>query len=220
MVKQSTGGVLCASGTAQVLPWQESFSRWWRQEFWVIDLTTYCSVFSGLPEFGNAHLNCWRISHWIRMQRTSSYSMLAFGYKLWLVEGLLSACYVCYHDGNFWNLDLLGTHFGIIEPLRTSCKLRAEEALLAMISADPVSFNQQEYFTKSVGPVKSLIVSYNKNGDSRGIANITFSNGASAAKAYKELNSIKVDGRPMKVEMNLCRSQTYNTNTQSRSRSS
>lgn len=44
---------------------------------------------------------------------------------------------------------------------------------------------------------------YGPNGQSRGIATVIFGNAASAAKAVKELNGVKVDGKPMKVEVIL-----------------
>ena len=40
---------------------------------------------------------------------------------------------------------------------------------------------------------------YGPNGQSRGIATVIFSKPTAAAKAVKELNGVKVDGRPMKV---------------------
>jgi THO complex subunit 4 len=40
---------------------------------------------------------------------------------------------------------------------------------------------------------------YGPQGQSRGIANVTFFKGDSAGKAVQELNGLKVDGRPMKV---------------------
>lgn len=45
-------------------------------------------------------------------------------------------------------------------------------------------------------------MNYNKNGRSVGVATIVFSQPHSAAKAAKELDSIKVDGKPMKVSIN------------------
>lgn len=44
-----------------------------------------------------------------------------------------------------------------------------------------------------------MIVTYNQNGTSRGIASIIFAKADTAAKAAKELNGLLVDGRPMKV---------------------
>lgn len=62
------------------------------------------------------------------------------------------------------------------------------------------------------------MLSFNAQGQSRGIANVTFFKPDSAAKAVQELNTVKVDGRPMKV----CKSsELERTNlTKSRSRSS
>lgn len=60
---------------------------------------------------------------------------------------------------------------------------------------------QQEYFTKSAGPVKRVMLTYNQNGTSRGIASIVFSKPDTAGKAAKDLNGLLVDGRPMKIEV-------------------
>jgi len=43
------------------------------------------------------------------------------------------------------------------------------------------------------------MVTYNQNGTSRGIAQVTFSRPDIAAKAAKELNGLLVDKRPMRV---------------------
>jgi THO complex subunit 4 len=45
------------------------------------------------------------------------------------------------------------------------------------------------------------MLSYGPDGRSRGVANVTFAKAESAAKAVQELNGVKVDGRPMKVEV-------------------
>lgn len=63
----------------------------------------------------------------------------------------------------------------------------------------------QEYFTKSAGPVKKVMLTYNQNGTSQGIASIIFSKPETAAKAARELNGLLVDGRPMKVRTVYCR---------------
>lgn len=57
----------------------------------------------------------------------------------------------------------------------------------------------QEYFGKTVGPVKKVLLNYNKNGRSVGVATIIFSQAHSAAAAAKQLDSVKVDGKAMKV---------------------
>lgn len=46
-----------------------------------------------------------------------------------------------------------------------------------------------------------MLLSYGPNGESRGLATIIFARADGAAKAAKELNGLKVDGRPMKVSM-------------------
>lgn len=47
--------------------------------------------------------------------------------------------------------------------------------------------------------MKRVMLTYNQNGTSRGIASIVFSKPDTAAKAAKELNGLLVDGKPMKV---------------------
>ncbi|KAI5305701.1 hypothetical protein KEM56_003593 [Ascosphaera pollenicola] len=58
-----------------------------------------------------------------------------------------------------------------------------------------------EYFSKSAGPVKKVILTYNQNGTSRGIASIIFKQPESAAKAAKNLNGMLVDKKPIKIEV-------------------
>ncbi|PGH14505.1 hypothetical protein AJ79_02998 [Helicocarpus griseus UAMH5409] len=60
-----------------------------------------------------------------------------------------------------------------------------------------------EYFHKSAGPVKKVMLTYNQNGTSRGIAAITFVRPDTAAKAAKELNGLLIDKRPIKIEVVL-----------------
>jgi len=73
-----------------------------------------------------------------------------------------------------------------------------------IISNLPSDVNEgqiKEYFSSTIGPVKKVLLVYGPQGQSRGIANVTFSRGDSAAKAVQELNGVKVDGRPMKVDV-------------------
>ncbi|PTU25649.1 hypothetical protein P175DRAFT_0469118 [Aspergillus ochraceoroseus IBT 24754] len=73
-----------------------------------------------------------------------------------------------------------------------------------MVSGLPADVNEaniKEYFSKSAGPVKRVMLTYNQNGTSRGIASIVFSKPDTAAKAAKDLNGLLVDGRPMKIEV-------------------
>lgn len=57
----------------------------------------------------------------------------------------------------------------------------------------------QDYFGKTVGSVKRVMLTYGPQGRSRGIATIIFSKPGSAADAAKSLNGVKVDNKSMKV---------------------
>lgn len=73
-----------------------------------------------------------------------------------------------------------------------------------IVSNLPYDVSEQmikEYFTKVVGPVKKIILSYGPDGRSRGIATIIFVNPAHGKKAYEQYNGVLVDTRPMKVEV-------------------
>ncbi|KAJ5312626.1 hypothetical protein PENANT_c007G09116 [Penicillium antarcticum] len=77
----------------------------------------------------------------------------------------------------------------------------SSKILVSGLPADVSEANIKEYFTKSAGPVKRVMLTYNQNGSSRGIATIIFGKADTAAKAAKELNGLLVDGRPMKIEV-------------------
>lgn len=73
-----------------------------------------------------------------------------------------------------------------------------------MVSNLPADVSEQQikdYFQQTVAAVKKVLLVYGPNGQSRGIASVVFFNGASAAKAVAELNGVKVDNKPMKVEV-------------------
>lgn len=57
----------------------------------------------------------------------------------------------------------------------------------------------QDYFGKTVGFVKKVLLTYGPNGRSRGVATITFGSPAAAASAAKQLDGVKVDNKAMKV---------------------
>jgi len=57
----------------------------------------------------------------------------------------------------------------------------------------------QDYFSKTVGSVKRVMLTYGPQGRSRGIATIIFSKPGSAADAAKSLNGVKVDNKSMRV---------------------
>ncbi|KAJ5458124.1 Nucleotide-bindingalpha-beta plait [Penicillium sp. IBT 31633x] len=77
----------------------------------------------------------------------------------------------------------------------------SSKILVSGLPSDVSEANIKEYFNKSAGPVKRVMLTYNQNGTSRGIASIIFNKADTAAKATKELNGLLVDGRPMKIEV-------------------
>ncbi|KAJ5558816.1 Nucleotide-binding alpha-beta plait [Penicillium sp. DV-2018c] len=77
----------------------------------------------------------------------------------------------------------------------------SSKILVSGLPSDVSEANIKEYFIKSAGPVRKVMLTYNQNGTSRGIASIIFTKPDTAAKATKELNGLLVDGRPMKIEV-------------------
>jgi len=75
------------------------------------------------------------------------------------------------------------------------------KVLISNLPSDVSEGQIKEYFGSTIGQVKRVMLSYNAQGQSRGIANVTFFKPDSAAKAVQELNNVKVDGRPMRVEV-------------------
>jgi len=61
----------------------------------------------------------------------------------------------------------------------------------------------KDYFVQTIGPIKKIELSYGPDGRSRGIVNITFPRSELATKAVEHCNGIKVDNRPIKVELLL-----------------
>ncbi|KAL9107390.1 MAG: hypothetical protein Q9227_007674 [Pyrenula ochraceoflavens] len=59
----------------------------------------------------------------------------------------------------------------------------------------------KEYFGKTIGPIKKVLVTYNKNGQSVGVATIIFREREAASQAAKQLNGTRVDNRPMRIEV-------------------
>jgi len=75
------------------------------------------------------------------------------------------------------------------------------KVIVSKLPQDVTEAQIKEYFQKSIGPVKKVMIVFGPNGQSRGIANITFSQPDSASKAFRELNGIKVDNKPMKIDI-------------------
>ncbi|KAJ5654192.1 mRNA export protein mlo3, partial [Penicillium lividum] len=83
----------------------------------------------------------------------------------------------------------------------TPASTASSKIIVSGLPADVSEGNIKEYFTKSAGPIKKVMLTYNQNGTSRGIASIIFAKADTAAKAAKELNGLLVDGRAMKIEV-------------------
>ncbi|KAF2860989.1 hypothetical protein K470DRAFT_201038, partial [Piedraia hortae CBS 480.64] len=59
----------------------------------------------------------------------------------------------------------------------------------------------KDFFSKAIGSVKKVAVSYGPNGRSRGEATVTFGKPDAASQAHKDYNNVAVDGKPMKIEI-------------------
>ncbi|KAI9713091.1 MAG: hypothetical protein M1820_001076 [Bogoriella megaspora] len=75
--------------------------------------------------------------------------------------------------------------------------------IVSNLPSDVDENNIKEYFSKSIGPVKKVTLTYGPNGVSRGICTIVFVKAGSAAEAAKSLDGTPVDKRPMKIEVVL-----------------
>ncbi|GAA5869807.1 hypothetical protein JCM16303_001801 [Sporobolomyces ruberrimus] len=86
-----------------------------------------------------------------------------------------------------------------------------------IVSNLPDDVNEQqikELFHTTVGTVRSVNLSYNAQGKSKGIATIQFHRADSATAAYQQYNKRLIDGkRPMKVEIIVDPSRTARTPT-------
>lgn len=83
-------------------------------------------------------------------------------------------------------------------PAKSSAVLESNQRL-GDLRSGLTFFAIQDYFSKVIGPVKKVLLTYGPNGKSRGVATIIFANADSASKAVKTQNNIKVDQRPMRV---------------------
>ncbi|KAF4554805.1 RNA recognition motif-containing protein 12 [Elsinoe fawcettii] len=73
-----------------------------------------------------------------------------------------------------------------------------------IVSNLPDDVNEQqikEYFSSTVGQVRHVQMNYTKTGKSTGVATIIFAQSNSAAEAAKAYNGVKVDNRPMRIEV-------------------
>ncbi|KKA30264.1 hypothetical protein TD95_002218 [Thielaviopsis punctulata] len=75
------------------------------------------------------------------------------------------------------------------------------KVIVSNLPKDVTEQQIKEYFVQAVGPIKRVEISYGPNSQSRGIANVTFTKADGATKAFKTLNGLLVDGRPIKIEI-------------------
>ncbi|KAI0739073.1 hypothetical protein C8Q80DRAFT_1203825 [Daedaleopsis nitida] len=74
--------------------------------------------------------------------------------------------------------------------------------LLSRLPADVVENEVEVLFSRTVGPVKEVLLVYNSQGKSRGMAVVSFSRPGDAAVARTKYNGKIVDGRrPIKIEI-------------------
>ncbi|KAF2460757.1 RNA recognition domain-containing protein [Lineolata rhizophorae] len=60
-----------------------------------------------------------------------------------------------------------------------------------------------EYMKRTIGPVKRVQITYGPNGRSRGIVTVVFPQAHLVHEAMEKINGVRVDGRPLKVEVIL-----------------
>ena len=57
----------------------------------------------------------------------------------------------------------------------------------------------KEYFQSAIGPVLRVVLTYGRDGRSRGVAMAEFTKPEHAVSAAEKYNGVEVDNRPMKV---------------------
>jgi THO complex subunit 4 len=75
--------------------------------------------------------------------------------------------------------------------------------IVSNLPADVDENQIKEYFSKTIGSIKKVMLTYGPNGQSRGICTIIFGRPNAAVEAAKQLDGIKIDNRPMKIEVIL-----------------
>jgi len=86
-------------------------------------------------------------------------------------------------------------------PTGPSCRGESNKILISNLPSDVKEFMITDYFTKSIGHVRSCYLSYGPNGVSHGIVTLVFSRHGDAKRAAEIYNGALVDNMPMKVEM-------------------
>ncbi|KAI9857644.1 MAG: hypothetical protein M1824_004762 [Vezdaea acicularis] len=77
------------------------------------------------------------------------------------------------------------------------------KVIVSQLPTDVSETQIKDYFAKAIAPVKRVQITYGPNGQSRGIAMVTFFRSDAADKAMSQLNGVKVDQRPIKIEVVL-----------------
>eukprot|EP00501_MAST-03F_sp_TOSAG23-6_P001298 GSMAST32.ASY1.ANO1.1346.1 assembled CDS len=90
------------------------------------------------------------------------------------------------------------------QPLSTGTKIRVSNLDLEVLSDDI-----KELF-QNIGPVKNAQVYFDRNGVSKGIAEVVFRHKADALKSISEFDARELDGKPMKIT--LLEKQSLTTN--------
>ncbi|KAF2428869.1 hypothetical protein EJ08DRAFT_636244 [Tothia fuscella] len=86
-------------------------------------------------------------------------------------------------------------------PTGPSNGARDSKIVVSNLPLDVTEGQIKDYFTQMIGSVKKVDLSYGLGGKSKGIATVIFSKPEAAAKAAKDLDGLKVDTRPMKIEV-------------------
>ncbi|KAL8936534.1 MAG: hypothetical protein Q9216_004877, partial [Gyalolechia sp. 2 TL-2023] len=80
---------------------------------------------------------------------------------------------------------------------------KESKIIVSNLPGDVTEKMVKDYFNESIGPVKRVTLSYGPNGVMKGIVTIVFVRAESATKALETLDGVKVDKRPMKIEVVL-----------------
>jgi THO complex subunit 4 len=78
---------------------------------------------------------------------------------------------------------------------------RESKILVSNLPTDVDEPMIKEYFAKTAGAIKRVVLTYGPNGQSRGIATIIFARADGASNAAKKCEGLSVDGRKLRVEV-------------------
>ncbi|KAK3678113.1 RNA-binding RNA annealing protein [Recurvomyces mirabilis] len=75
------------------------------------------------------------------------------------------------------------------------------KVMVSNLPQDITETQLKDFFGKAIGGVRKVLLAYGPNGRSRGDATVIFTTYNRAAEAVKAYNGIKVDNRPMRIEL-------------------